>query len=322
MSRKYWQSTRCSFPSSSSPGDLVEEFLQQLTNGLAVGGIYALIALGYTMVYGVLKLINFAHGDLFTYGAYLGLTLLTSLALTDRLGFALGVLVLVLMVMGLVAVLGAILERAAYRPLRESPRLSAVVSALGASIFLQNALMLLYGARFQVYPNILPTTTLNVFGLYLPLMRVLIVLASVLMMAMLYLFIQKTLIGAAIRAAAIDQGAARLMGIDVNRVILLVFLMGPALGGTAGLMVGLYYGQINFTMGWVYGMKAFTAAILGGIGNIPGAMVGGLLLGVIEALGAAYISIAWKDAIAFLVLILILIVRPTGLLGERVADKV
>ncbi len=300
----------------------MEEFFQQLTNGLAVGGIYALIALGYTMVYGVLKLINFAHGDLFTYGAYLGLTLLTSLALTDRLGFALGVLVLVLMVMGLVAVLGAILERAAYRPLRESPRLSAVVSALGASIFLQNTLMLIYGARFQVYPDdILPAATLNVFGLYLPLMRVLI-LASVLMMIALYLFIQKTKIGTAIRAAAIDQGAARLMGIDVNRVILLVFLVGPALGGVAGLMVGLYYGQINFTMGWIYGMKAFTAAILGGIGNIPGAMVGGLLLGVIEALGAAYISIAWKDAIAFLVLILILIVRPTGLLGERVADKV
>ncbi len=306
---------------SASP--LVEEFLQQLTNGLAVGGIYALIALGYTMVYGVLKLINFAHGDLFTYGAYLGLTLLTSLALTDRLGFALGVLVLVLMVMGLVAVLGAILERAAYRPLRESPRLSAVVSALGASIFLQNTLMLIYGARFQVYPDdILPTATLNVLGLYVPLMRVLIVLASVGMMVALYLFIQKTRIGAAIRAAAIDQGAARLMGIDVNRVILLVFLLGPALGGVAGLMVGLYYGQVNFTMGWVYGMKAFTAAILGGIGNIPGAMVGGLLLGVIEALGAAYVSIAWKDAIAFVVLILILIVRPTGLLGERVADKI
>jgi branched-chain amino acid transport system permease protein len=299
----------------------MEEFLQQLTNGLAVGGIYALIALGYTMVYGVLKLINFAHGDLFTYGAYLGLTLLTSLALTDRLGFALGVLVL--MVMGLVAVLGAILERAAYRPLRESPRLSAVVSALGASIFLQNTLMLIYGARFQVYPDdVLPHATLDLFGFYIPLMRVLIVLASVLMMIALYLFIQKTRIGAAIRAAAIDQGAVRLMGIDVNRVILLVFLLGPALGGVAGLMVGLYYGQINFTMGWVYGMKAFTAAILGGIGNIPGAMVGGLLLGVIEAMGAAYLSIAWKDAIAFFVLILILIVRPTGLLGERVADKI
>jgi branched-chain amino acid transport system permease protein len=146
--------------------------------------------------------------------------------------------------------------------------------------------------------------------------------ASVVIMAALYLYIHKTRIGTAIRAAAIDQGAARLMGIDVDRVILIVFLIGPALGGLAGLMVGLLYGQINFTMGWVYGLKAFTAAILGGIGNIPGAMVGGILLGVIEAMGAAYISIAWKDAIAFVVLILILIVRPTGLLGERVAEKV
>jgi branched-chain amino acid transport system permease protein len=142
------------------------------------------------------------------------------------------------------------------------------------------------------------------------------------MMVSLYLFIQKSRIGTAIRAAAIDQGAARLMGIDVNRVILLVFMVGPSVGGAAGLMVGLYYGQINFTMGWNYGLKAFTSAILGGIGNIPGAMLGGVLLGVIEAMGASYISFAWKDAIAFCVLILILIVRPTGLLGERVADKV
>jgi branched-chain amino acid transport system permease protein len=152
--------------------------------------------------------------------------------------------------------------------------------------------------------------------------KLLILFASVAIMAALYLYIHKTRIGTAIRAAAIDQGAARLMGIDVDRVILIVFLIGPALGGAAGLMVGLLYGQINFTMGWVYGLKAFTAAILGGIGNIPGAMVGGILLGVIEAMGAAYISIAWKDAIAFVVLILILIVRPTGLLGERVAEKV
>ncbi len=301
----------------------MEQFLQQLTNGLAVGGIYALIALGYTMVYGVLKLINFAHGDLFTYGAYLGMTLLTSLLLQGRLGAVGGVLVLALMVMGLVGLLGVILERAAYRPLRESPRLSAVVSALGASIFLQNALMLIYGARFQVYPeDILPQRAVNVLGLQIPLMRIVVVLVSLLMMAALYLFVQKTKIGTAIRAAAIDQGAARLMGIDVNRVISLVFLIGPALGGAAGLLVGLYYGQINFTMGWIYGMKAFTAAIIGGIGNIPGAMVGGLLLGVVEALGAGYVSVAWKDAIAFLVLILILIVRPTGLLGERVAEKV
>ncbi|MBC7356393.1 MAG: branched-chain amino acid ABC transporter permease [Desulfomicrobiaceae bacterium] len=301
----------------------MEEFIQQLTNGLAVGGIYALVALGYTMVYGVLKLINFAHGDLFTIGAYLGLTLLTSLGLFDKLGPVAGVGVLVLLVMGLVAVIGVLLERVAYKPLRHSPRLSAVVSALGASIFFQNAVMLVYGARFQVYPHdILPKTTVPFFGLEIPLIRILLFAASLALMAGLYVFIHKTKIGTAIRAAAIDQGAARLMGINVDRVIMLVFCIGPALGGAAGLMVGLYYGQINFTMGWIYGLKAFTAAILGGIGNIPGAMLGGLLLGVIEALGAAYISIAWKDAIAFCVLILILIVRPTGILGERVAEKV
>ncbi|MBZ4685761.1 MAG: inner-rane translocator [Desulfomicrobiaceae bacterium] len=301
----------------------MEEFIQQLTNGLAVGGIYALVALGYTMVYGVLKLINFAHGDLFTIGAYLGLTLLTSLGLFDKLGPVAGMGVLVLLVMGLVAVIGVLLERVAYKPLRHSPRLSAVVSALGASIFFQNAVMLVYGARFQVYPHdILPKTTVPFFGLEIPLIRILLFAASLALMAGLYVFIHKTKIGTAIRAAAIDQGAARLMGINVDRVIMLVFCIGPALGGAAGLMVGLYYGQINFTMGWIYGLKAFTAAILGGIGNIPGAMLGGLLLGVIEALGAAYISIAWKDAIAFCVLILILIVRPTGILGERVAEKV
>jgi branched-chain amino acid transport system permease protein len=301
----------------------MEQFFQQLTNGLAVGGIYALIALGYTMVYGVLKLINFAHGELFTIGAYLGLTLLGSFAMMDHAGAFIGVLVLSFMVMGLAGLVGILLDQAAYKPLRESPRLSAVVSALGASIFFQNTLMLIYGARFQVYPrDILPRTAVPVFGLNIPLMRILILITSLVLMGALYLFIQKTRIGTAIRASAIDQQAARLMGINVNRVIMMVFFVGASLGGVAGLMVGLYYGQINFTMGWIYGLKAFTAAILGGIGNIPGAMVGGILLGIMEALGAAYISIAWKDAISFFVLILILILRPTGLLGERVAEKI
>lgn len=303
----------------------MEQFLQQLTGGLAVGGIYALVALGYTMVYGVLKLINFAHGDLFTIGAYLGLTLLTALSLNTHLGAAAGLLLLALMVMVLVGLIGVLLERTAYRPLRRSPRLSAVVSALGASIFFQNAVMLIYGPGKIVYPQgLLPTAPVHVFGPNLPpvpLIRLLILIASFVMMLALYLFVQKTRTGAAIRAAAIDQDAARLMGIDVDRVIMIVFCIGPALGGAAGLMVGLLYGQISFTMGWIYGLKAFTAAIIGGIGNIPGAMLGGLLLGVVEALGAAYISFAWKDAIAFLVLILILIVRPTGILGERVAEK-
>ena len=300
----------------------MNEFLQQLINGLAVGGIYALVALGYTMGYGVLKLINFAHGDIFTIGAYLGMTLLVSGGLSGSMTPVLAVGLVVIIVFGLVALLGVALERVAYRPLRKANRLAAVVSALGASIVFQNAVMLIYGARVYVYPeNLIPTLTFNIFGLNVPLMRVIVIVSSLVLMLALYAFINRTRMGTAIRAVAIDQGAARLMGINVDRVISLVFFIGAGLGGVAGVMVGTYYGQIDFTMGWSYGLKAFTAAILGGIGNIPGAMIGGLLLGVIEALGASYLAMAWKDAIAFLVLILILIIRPTGLLGERVADK-
>ena len=300
----------------------MNEFLQQLINGLAVGGIYALVALGYTMVYGVLKLINFAHGDIFTIGAYLGMTLLVSGVLSGNLAPVLAVGIVVVIVFGLVALLGVALERVAYRPLRKANRLAAVVSALGASIVLQNAVMLIYGARVYVYPeNLIPAVTFNIFGLNVPVMRVIVIVSSLVLMLALYAFINRTRMGTAIRAGAIDQGAARLMGINVDRVISLVFFIGAGLGGVAGVMVGVYYGQIDFMMGWSYGLKAFTAAILGGIGNIPGAMLGGLLLGVIEALGASYLAMAWKDAIAFLVLILILIIRPTGLLGERVADK-
>ena len=300
----------------------MNEFLQQLINGLAVGGIYALVALGYTMVYGVLKLINFAHGDIFTIGAYLGMTLLGSGGLSGSMTPVLAVGLVVIIVFGLVALLGVALERVAYRPLRKANRLAAVVSALGASIVFQNAVMLIYGARVYVYPeHLIPTLTFNIFGLNVPVMRIIVIVSSLVLMLALYAFINRTRMGTAIRAVAIDQGAARLMGINVDRVISLVFFIGAGLGGVAGVMVGTYYGQIDFTMGWSYGLKAFTAAILGGIGNIPGAMIGGLLLGVIEALGASYLAMAWKDAIAFLVLILILIIRPTGLLGERVADK-
>ena len=300
----------------------MNEFLQQLINGLAVGGIYALVALGYTMVYGVLKLINFAHGDIFTIGAYLGMTLLVAGGLSGSMTPVLAVGLVVIIVFGLVALLGVALERVAYRPLRKANRLAAVVSALGASIVFQNAVMLIYRARVYVYPeNLNPTLPFNIFGLNVPLMRVIVIVSSLVLMLALYAFINRTRMGTAIRAVAIDQGAARLMGINVDRVISLVFFIGAGLGGVAGVMVGTYYGQIDFTMGWSYGLKAFTAAILGGIGNIPGAMIGGLLLGVIEALGASYLAMAWKDAIAFLVLILILIIRPTGLLGERVADK-
>lgn len=300
----------------------MEQFIQQILNGLAVGGIYALVALGYTMVYGVMKLINFAHGDLFTIGTYLGFTLLVSWNLAGMLSPAMALVCVFIMVSLLVALIGWLLERTAYRPLRNASRLSAVVSALGASIFFENAIMLVYGARVYVYPDYLrPDFTISILGMPVPGMRILIITASIILMFLLWAFIQRTRMGAAIRAVAIDPGAARLMGINVDRVISMVFLIGPGLGGAAGLMVGIYYGQIDFTMGWIYGLKAFTAAILGGIGNIPGAMLGGLLLGVTEALAAAYIAMAWKDAIAFLVLILILIIRPTGILGERAADK-
>ncbi len=301
----------------------MEVFFQQLSNGLAVGGIYALIALGYTMVYGVLRLINFAHGDLFTTGAFLGFSFLVTLGLTQLTGKVTAILLVILLVMAIVAFLGYVLERAAYRPLRHSNRLNAVVSALGASIVLQNSIMLIYGPQELVFPfGIKPNIIVQLWGMNFPLMRFVLFAASIFLMVVLYIFIHRTRLGTAIRAVAIDQSAAKLMGIDVSRIISLMFMIGAGLGGAAGVMVGVYYGQITFTMGWSYGLKAFTAAILGGIGNIPGAMLGGIFLGVVESMAAAYISSGWKDAIAFLVLILVLIFRPTGLLGERVADKI
>ena len=229
----------------------MEFFVQQLLNGLAVGGIYALVALGYTMVYGVLKLINFAHGDLFAVGAYLGLTLLVSCHLAQMLPPFAAVLLVFVLVALMVALIGYLLERVAYRPLRSAGRLSAVVSALGASIFFENALMLIYGARVFVYPDFLrPDFTVTIMGFNIPGMRLLVIVVSIVLMVALQVFMLHTKVGAAIRAVAIDQGAARLMGINVNRIISLVFLIGPGLGGAAGILVGIYYGQIDFLMGW------------------------------------------------------------------------
>jgi branched-chain amino acid transport system permease protein len=274
------------------------------------------------MVYGVMKLINFAHGELFALGAFFGWTLLVATNLAGPAGPLLALGLTIIMVMGLVALAGHLLERVAYRPLRHSDRLAAVVSALGASIFLQNAIMLAWGAQYRAYgANLFPNKLIMVGGLKIPLIRIVVLAAALAVMFALRLFINRTRLGLAKRAAAIDQRAAKLMGVDVRQVITVVFIIGPALGGLAGLMVGIYYGQINFSMGQLYGLKAFTAAIIGGIGNITGAMVGGLLLGLVETLGAAYVSVGWKDAFTFLVLILILIVRPTGLLPERVVEK-
>lgn len=296
--------------------------LQQLINGVTVGGIYALIALGYTMVYGVLKMINFAHGDLCILGAFIGLTTLTSGAWSGLSTPALLVLAF-LIAMVIVAVAGTLLDQFAYKPLRKAHRLSAVVSALGASMLIQNGIMLIWSPNVQVFPNnLLPNITWQIGGAYLSFVQLLIIISAFVLMAGLYFFVHHTRLGTAIRASAIDQDAARLMGINVNRVIALVFIIGPVLGAIGGLFIGLYYRQAFFTMGWSYGLSAFIAAIIGGIGNIPGAMLGGLVLGLFNAFAAGYISSSWQDAITFALLIAILLVRPSGLLGERVADKV
>jgi branched-chain amino acid transport system permease protein len=300
-------------------------FLEQLINGLTIGSFYGLIALGYSMVYGVLKLINFAHGDFFALGSYLGYTLLVlgSAWLTAHVGLWGGLAVTVAVAALCLALVGVVVERVAYRPIYPAGRLPAVVSALGASIILQNLIMILWGPRYQAYPaKLVPTIRIALGGINLTGLQLLILAVSFALMAVLTVVIQKTTWGAAVRATALDRDTAALMGINFNRVIRFIFTLGPALGALTGVMVGMYYRQISFTMGWNYGLKAFTATILGGIGNLPGAMFGGLILGVLEMLGSAYISTAWKDVFVFLILILVLILRPTGLFGEKIADKV
>ncbi|MCD6344805.1 MAG: branched-chain amino acid ABC transporter permease [Anaerolineae bacterium] len=299
------------------------QFIQQLINGLTIGAFYSLVALGYTMVYGVLKLINFAHGDLFMWGAYLGLTgLNVLLALLPQAG-AWAILPVVIIVMITVALAGVLVERVAYRPLRTAGRLAPVISALGVAFILESLARNVYGASWKTYPTgITPTGRIALGGsARVSVMQIVVLVVSFLIMGALYLFVQRTRTGTAMRAVSLDHDISRLMGIDVDRIIASVFVIGPGLGGVAGMIVALYYGSFDFTLGWTFGLKAFIAAIMGGIGNIPGAMLGGMLLGIIETLGAGYISPQWKDVIAYVILIIILIFRPTGLLGERVAEK-
>ena len=303
----------------------MEVFIEQVINGLTIGSFYALIALGYSMVYGVLKLINFAHGDFFALGSYIGYTVLVfaSAFLTAHFG-SWGVVGVAIIIAALcVALVGIAVERAAYRPIYPAGRLPAVVSALGASIFLQNAIMVIWGPRYQAYPaELIPNIHLQLGGIHITLLQLVILTLACVLMGILYYIIQKTLFGAAVRATALDRDTASLMGINFNRVIFFIFTLGPALGAITGVMVGMYYRQISFTMGWNYGLKAFTATILGGIGNLPGAMLGGLILGLLEMFGAVYISEAWTNVFVFLMLILVLIFRPSGLFGEKTAEKV
>jgi branched-chain amino acid transport system permease protein len=298
----------------------VEQVLQQLWNGVSVGAVYALIALGYTMVYGILELINFAHGEIFMLGAYFGVILL-ALSLPLALPLWVALPLAFLGAMALTAAWGVTLERAAYRPLRQAPRLSPLISALGASIGLQQVVLLLQGSKSAVPPRTLAPSTWS--GLVtISRIDALVVLTSIAVMVALELFIHRTRVGRAMRATAQDKVMAALLGVSVDRIISLTFLIGSALAAVGGVMLVLKYGKVDYMTGYVAGLKAFTAAVLGGIGNVPGAMLGGFLLGVVESLGAGFIGGEYKDLFAFGILIAVLILKPSGLLGQPRLDKV
>jgi len=303
---------------------------QQLINGLVLGSIYALVALGYTMVYGILELINFAHGEVAMFGAMIFLAVIGALAGGDT-GLDGVSIVLIGLAVAVVAcmALGFLVERVAYRPLRRAPRLAALITAIGVSIVLQNLAMLIWGKQYITFPPLLPIARYNVGGAVVSNLQIFIVLLSCLLMVGLLALVKGTRLGRAMRATAEAQDIAGLMGINVNTIISLTFVIGAALAAVAGVMVSAYYGLAHYYMGFLLGLKAFTAAVLGGIGNIAGAMLGGLLLGVIESLGAGYIGTLtggylgsnYQDVFAFFVLILVLIFRPSGLLGERVVER-
>jgi branched-chain amino acid transport system permease protein len=312
-------------------GDILQILPQQLVFGLALGTVYGLIALGYTMVYGVLFMINFAHGDVFMVGAYLGWWVLATL-LSAQVGALHPVWVLPLMLLPAMlgtGLLGAGLERLAYRPLytRGATRLGPLIAAVGASIFIQNAVMLTQGARMKVYMTglLFPRHwRFEAGGVSVSVLVLVMAGLSFLLMWGLHELVQRTTLGRAIRAVAEDREMAAIMGVNVRRVIGATFFLGSALGGAGGVLVGLYYTQIDFFMGYSAGLKAFTAAVLGGIGNIRGAMLGGIVLGVVESLAVTFMNPAYKDVVAFAILILTLVFRPAGLLGESVpeSDKV
>jgi branched-chain amino acid transport system permease protein len=300
--------------------DAGQLLLQQLLNGLTLGAIYAMIALGYTLVYGVIQLINFAHGEVFLCGAYLALSTLLVLGPAPLPWWGV-LLIMVAASMAVSAWLGWVIDWAAYRPVRRAPRLNAFITAIGVSFFLQNALMLLYGATDRRFPHTLPSVSWQWNGVSISLMQAVIGACTIAVMGVLYVLVIHTRLGKAMRATAQDHLACALLGIPVNRVVALTFMLGAGVAALGGTLFGMHYGTINFHDGYLMGMKAFTAAVLGGVGNIPGAFVGGLALGVVEGLAAGYLSAQWKNVLAFALLVLLLLFRPTGLLGERVAER-
>jgi branched-chain amino acid transport system permease protein len=303
-------------------------FIQQIINGLVLGSIYALVALGYTMVYGIMGLINFAHGEVVMIGAMVALTVIKQL-LNSGMPVYLTLLIALTAAAVVCMAVGFTIERIAYRPLRKAPKLAPLITAIGVSIVLQNLAMLVWGRNYHAFPPILPTSEIDVFGATITSLQIAIIAIAALMMAGLIVLIHRTRLGRAMRATSENPPIAQLMGVNINQVISLTFIIGSALAAVAGLMVSANYSIAHYYMGFMLGLKAFTAAVLGGIGNIAGAVLGGILLGLIESLGAGYIGDLtggflgshYQDIFAFFVLICVLIFRPSGLIGEKVSER-
>lgn len=293
---------------------LIQEVVQQLVNGISLGSIYALIALGYTMVYGIIKLINFAHGDIYMLGAFTGFFAIKI--------FHLPFWPALLLAMVLAAITGVVIEKVAYRPLRNSPRIAALITAIGVSLFIENLALLVWKPDPRAFPDVFPFHSYELWGIYLDNRQLLILGVSIILMVILQYIVRYTRIGKAMRAVSLDKDTARLMGIDVDMVISFTFAIGSALAAAAGVLVGVYYNRIDPLMGIMPGLKAFVAAVLGGIGIIPGAMLGGLVMGVAEVSVVALTESTWKDAVAFAILIIILLIRPAGIMGRDMREKV
>ncbi|CAA7625217.1 branched-chain amino acid ABC transporter permease LivH [Magnetospirillum sp. UT-4] len=304
----------------------MEYFFQQLINGVTLGAIYGLIAIGYTMVYGIIGMINFAHGEIYMLGAFIALIAYLAATTIGGGGVALALLAALAATMALTALWGWAVERLAYRPLRSAPRLAPLISAIGMSIVLQNFVQLSQGARVKPLPPVIQggftLTQGDGFHVHLSYLQIAIVVLTLALMAAFTWVITRTRLGRAQRATEQDMKMAALLGVDVDRVVSATFVIGAALAAVAGMMVTLYYGVIDFYIGFLAGIKAFTAAVLGGIGSLPGAMLGGLLIGLIEAFWSGYFSIEYKDVAAFSILVLVLLFRPTGLLGRPDVEKI
>jgi branched-chain amino acid transport system permease protein len=300
----------------------LSEFLQQLVNGVTWGSVYALIALGYTMVYGILRLINFAHGDMYMLGAFIGLYASRWLHAGEHPSTVKALLVLLISMLA-AAVIGMLIERLAYKPVRKSPRLSALITAIGVSLLLENGGVLVFGADPKFFPQLIPSRNIALgLGVTLSNQQLIVLVVSLGLMFALRVLVVHTRVGKAMRAVSYNHMAASLMGISVDRIITFTFMIGSALAAAAGVLVALQSPKIEPYMGVMPGLKAFVAAVLGGIGNIPGAVLGGLVMGIAEVLVVGYVSPTLRDAIAFVLLIVILLVRPAGLLGRNVAEKV